>query len=217
MERGWPGVAALVETEDGSVEMAAAGLASLETRSPIRTGSAFHVCSINKTFTAVAILRLVEQGRLSLDQQVVTILDQTVVNRIPNIGRVTVAQLLDHSSGIYPTINDAAYLRTLIGDDAFTGRVWRPEEMVELATRSGNTPDARHADASGRPRPRLGHTRAGLTPPATSPSLQYLVARSRQTAARPASPPPARSRPRGRVHCRSSAYPRRDRAARTAA
>lgn len=71
------------------------------------------------------------------------ILDQPVVKRIPYIEDITVRQLLDHSSGIYPTNNDSAYIKTLIGADAFSRRVWRPEEMVELATRPENKPAAK--------------------------------------------------------------------------
>jgi len=142
MERGWPGVAVLVEHRDGKVMTAFSGLASIEANAPMMPTTGFHMCSINKTFTAVAILQLVDQGKLSLDAKVTDILDQPVVKRIPHIDEITVAQLLDHSSGIYPTNNDPAYLKTLIGGDAFTGRVWTPEEMVELATRPENKPSA---------------------------------------------------------------------------
>jgi D-alanyl-D-alanine carboxypeptidase len=143
MERGWPGVAVLVEAPDGTVQTAAAGFASLEGRMPMTPAAGFHMCSINKTFTAVAVLRLVDEGKLSLDEKVTAILDQPVVKRIPYIESITVGQLLDHSSGIYPTNNDPTYLKTLIGAEAFSGRVWKPEEMVELATRPENKPKAR--------------------------------------------------------------------------
>jgi D-alanyl-D-alanine carboxypeptidase len=135
MERGWPGVAVLVETSDGTVQTAAAGLANLERGTPMTPATGFHMCSITKTFTAVAALRLVDEGKLSLDDKVIAILDQPIVKRIPHIADITVGQLLDHSSGIYPTNNDRTYLDTLIGAGAFSGRVWRPQEMVELATR----------------------------------------------------------------------------------
>lgn len=143
MARGWPGVAVLVESADGTVQTAAAGFASLEQRTAMTPATGFQMCSINKTFTAVAILRLVDQGKLSLDEKVTAILDQPVVKRIPYIEDITVGQLLDHSSGIYPTNNDATYLKTLIGADAFSNRVWTPQEMVELATRSENKPAAK--------------------------------------------------------------------------
>ena len=62
MERGWPGVAVLVESADGTVQTAAAGSASLEQRTPMTPTAGFHMCSITKTFTAVATLRLVDEG-----------------------------------------------------------------------------------------------------------------------------------------------------------
>jgi D-alanyl-D-alanine carboxypeptidase len=147
LERGWPGVAVLVETADGKITMATAGLASIEAGAPMTRTTGFHMCSINKTFTAIAILRLVDQGRLSLAARVTDILDQPVVRAIPHIADITVAQLLDHSSGIYPTNNDPTYVSTLVGSDAFTGRVWRPEEMVALATLPANPPTARPGEA----------------------------------------------------------------------
>ena len=147
LERGWPGVAVLVEGADGKVTMATAGLAAIETGAPMTRTTGFHMCSINKTFTAIAILRLVDQGKLSLDARVTDILDQPVVRAVPNIADITVAQLLDHSSGIYPTNNDPAYISTLVGSDAFTGRVWTPEEMVALATLPANPPTARPGEA----------------------------------------------------------------------
>ena len=146
LKRGWPGVGVLIETGGGRVRIATAGLANIETRAPMTPATGFHMCSINKTFTAVAILRLVDQGKLSLDRKVISILGQPAVKRIPNIADITVAQLLDHSSGIYPTNNDPAYIKTLVGSDAFSGRVWTPEEMVELATLPENKPTAKPGD-----------------------------------------------------------------------
>jgi D-alanyl-D-alanine carboxypeptidase len=110
LQRGWPGVGVLVETASGKVNIATAGLANIETHAPMTPATGFHMCSINKTFTAVAILRLVDRGKLSLDRRVIDILKQPIVKRVPGITYVTVAQLLDHSSGIYPTNNDQPIL-----------------------------------------------------------------------------------------------------------
>jgi D-alanyl-D-alanine carboxypeptidase len=74
---------------------------------------------------------------------VIDFLPQPVVGRIPFIADVTVAQLLDHGSGIYPTNNDPAYISTLVGRDALTKRIWSPLELIELATRPENKPTAK--------------------------------------------------------------------------
>ena len=143
LQRGWPGVGVLVESANGKARIATAGLAVIESNTPMSSATGFHMCSITKSFTAMAILRLVDQGKLSLDSKVVDILDQPAVERIPNIADITVAQLLDHSSGIYPTNNDPTYVNTLVGSGAFLRRVWTPVELVELATRPENKPVAK--------------------------------------------------------------------------
>ena len=72
------------------------------------------MASITKTFTAVAVLRLVDAHKLSLGTTLKECLGEAV-GKVPNAGRITVSQLLDHSSGIYPTNNDMDYLTTVIG------------------------------------------------------------------------------------------------------
>lgn len=143
LQRGWPGVGVLIESANGKPRIATAGLAVMESNTPMSSATGFHMCSITKAFTAAAILRLIDQGKLSLQTKVVDILDQPAVKRIPNIAEITVAQLLDHSSGIYPTNNDPTYVNTLVGGDAFLGRVWTSLELVELASRPENKPAAK--------------------------------------------------------------------------
>jgi D-alanyl-D-alanine carboxypeptidase len=143
VQSGWPGVGVLVESKNGKVRIATAGLAVIESKTPLNADTRFHMCSINKTFTAVAVLRLIDQGKLSLDSKVLDVLNQAVVSRIPNIAEITVGQLLDHSSGIYPTNNDPTYVNSMIGSEAFKGRIWTPVELVELATHPENKPAAK--------------------------------------------------------------------------
>jgi D-alanyl-D-alanine carboxypeptidase len=139
VERGYPGVAMLTQSGNGETHSAAAGYSDLEKRAPLRLDDAFHMASINKVFTGVAVLRLVDEGKLSLDA---TLKDQLgeAVGRIPYADRITVSQLLDHSSGIYATNNDMDYLTTVIGRKADPARVWKPEEMIALADKDRRKP-----------------------------------------------------------------------------
>jgi D-alanyl-D-alanine carboxypeptidase len=93
------------QSPKGVIHSAAIGYSNLEKHTPLRVDDGFHMASINKTFTAVAVLRLIDQRKLSLT---VTLKGQLgdIVARIPYADQITVAQLLDHSSGIYPTNND---------------------------------------------------------------------------------------------------------------
>lgn len=72
------------------------GFADLEHRIPATAETVFEVGSVTKQFTALAIMRLVEQKKLSLSDDV-----QKLLPDVPLGGRrITVAQLLDHTSGL---------------------------------------------------------------------------------------------------------------------
>ncbi|RZJ30622.1 MAG: class A beta-lactamase-related serine hydrolase [Brevundimonas sp.] len=63
-----------------------------------RLDTRFNVASIGKMFTATAILRLVEQGRVDLDAPVLRYLPDYPAPAIA--GQITARQLLSHSSGV---------------------------------------------------------------------------------------------------------------------
>jgi CubicO group peptidase (beta-lactamase class C family) len=69
--------------------------------------SKFNLGSIDKVFTAVAILQLVEQDKLSLDDKVIDILPEYADTRIAN--QATIHQLLTHMSGMDDYMNSEYY------------------------------------------------------------------------------------------------------------
>src|SRR5207248_618380 len=65
-----PGCAVGV-TQNGSIALAKAfGLADLAHRTPITTETRFYIASISKQFTAMSIVLLAQDGRLSLDDSI---------------------------------------------------------------------------------------------------------------------------------------------------
>lgn len=81
---------------DGRVVFAEGfGYADLERRRPVTVSTAFDVASVGKQFTAAAIMRLVEDGELSLDDHIKSIVPE-VPSHFPN---ATVYELLHHTSG----------------------------------------------------------------------------------------------------------------------
>jgi D-alanyl-D-alanine carboxypeptidase len=56
----------------------------------------FRVGSVTKTFTATVVLRLVEEGKLRLDET----LDRYLPGVVPGASRITVRELLNHTSGL---------------------------------------------------------------------------------------------------------------------
>ncbi|MCL4819563.1 MAG: beta-lactamase family protein [Vicinamibacteria bacterium] len=91
-----PGAAAIV-VKDGKVLFRKAyGMANLELGVPLQPEMVFRLGSITKQFTAVAILMLAEEGRLSLSDPV-----EKFLPGYPTHGHViTIEHLLTHSSGI---------------------------------------------------------------------------------------------------------------------
>jgi D-alanyl-D-alanine carboxypeptidase len=74
------------------------GLANRETKAPVTSRTQFRVGSMDKMFTAVAALQLVEQGRLSLDAPVGAYLTDYPNKDIAS--KVTVRHLLTHTGGV---------------------------------------------------------------------------------------------------------------------
>ena len=141
IDRGYPGLAIAVQQRDAPARFAALGESDLEHHLPMRTDDAFHMASIHKTFTAVAALRLVDQGKMRLTSTLSELLGSAVAH-LPDAAKITVAQLLDHSSGIYPTNNDEEYIATILGPRADPQKVWSPAELVALASGERQKPVA---------------------------------------------------------------------------
>ena len=98
--------AALAVVKDGRLVYARGfGYSDLKKREPVKPGALFRIASISKPVTAVAILRLVQQKKLSLDERVTDIV--TLKPHTNGIGdeldkrwkTVTVRQLLHHTGG----------------------------------------------------------------------------------------------------------------------
>ena len=90
-----PGVSVAIVWDNGATWAGASGLADVDARRPVTTGTGFALASISKTFTAAVVLQLVGEGRLTLEQSVAPLL--------PALGldpRITVHMLLDHTSGL---------------------------------------------------------------------------------------------------------------------
>lgn len=76
----------------------ACGMANRTWKAPNRTNTKFNVASLGKMFTAVAVAKLAEQGKLSYDDTVGKILPDYPNKDVRE--KVTVHQLLTHTSGI---------------------------------------------------------------------------------------------------------------------
>jgi D-alanyl-D-alanine carboxypeptidase len=109
----------------------AAGVADVETRRPVRADMRHRVGSITKTFTAVAILQQVAEGRIDLDAPVARYLPDLIPGERGQA--ITVRMLLNHTShiadyvgGAFPSLMQGA--AHSLDDNRF--RTFTPEELV---------------------------------------------------------------------------------------
>jgi CubicO group peptidase (beta-lactamase class C family) len=89
-----PGLAIGIVENGEPVYVRAFGVRDLQTGEPVTVHTRFHIASLTKTFTAAAIMQLLEQQRLALDAPIAQYLPAFANSSI------TVTQLLTHSAGL---------------------------------------------------------------------------------------------------------------------
>ncbi len=94
--RNWPGIAwGVVKRGEGLVHFGHAGLADADSRRPVAPTTRFRIASMTKAFTALTIEQLAAEGRLRLDDKVVT--------HVPELkgwgDHLTITDLLHHMAG----------------------------------------------------------------------------------------------------------------------
>lgn len=122
-----PALGVAIHGERERIELAF-GSRGPERKTPITLDARFRVGTVSKLFTAVVILSLVEEDRLSLEQSVAGWFPE-----LPRGESITVGHLLQHSSGVAeyrssPFATLGAVLRP--------GRRWEPEEILRRIVRS---------------------------------------------------------------------------------
>ena len=104
-DRKIPGAVMYVSNSDGEW-LGASGVRDKESKTPMKATDGFSIASMSKTFGAVVVLKLVEDRKIDLDKTIATYLPKEVSPHIFNSSKITVRQLLNHTSGV------AEYLAT---------------------------------------------------------------------------------------------------------
>ncbi len=106
-EGAFSGAVLLAKGDDVLLAMAG-GEASKAFHVPNNVETKFNLGSMNKMFTATAVMRLIEQGRLALDDPLAKFLDETWLPREVT-GAITIRHLLTHSSGLGSYFNQTYF------------------------------------------------------------------------------------------------------------
>ncbi|HYN96123.1 MAG TPA: serine hydrolase domain-containing protein [Pilimelia sp.] len=126
-------VGALVEVRDPHGRWrGSSGVAALGTTRPVPVEGRFRVGSITKMFVATVVLQLVGEERLRLDDSV----EAWLPGAVPSGHRITVRQLLNHTSGVY----DYLYTLPLPPRPEFLDNRWRTWTATEQIQRAVANP-----------------------------------------------------------------------------
>ena len=117
-----PGATAIVVRKGEVIYKKAIGLADMELNVPLQPDMIFRIGSITKQFTAVAILQLAEQGKLSLQDDI-----KKYMPELPFKETITVEQLLNHTSGVKSYTNKPDFPSKMRTD-------MKPMEIIQLTT-----------------------------------------------------------------------------------
>ncbi|WP_260867907.1 serine hydrolase [Streptomyces sp. SAJ15] len=135
VDGGIPGVTARTRDREG-VWRGTAGVGDLRTGKPRGTEDRFRVASITKTFVATVLLQMEAEGRLRLDDTVERWLPGVVRGHGHDGRKITVRQLLNHTSGVYDYTNDDDYLKKYVYAPGFLKHRYdtrTPQEAVDVA------------------------------------------------------------------------------------
>lgn len=112
-----PGLALSIVHSDEIVYTQGYGVADPD-GTPVTPQTPFILCSLSKSFTALAIMQLVEAGEIELDASVQTYLPWFTMAGPEPAERITVRHLLTHSSGLSYLVGDKDLVNPDVSEDA---------------------------------------------------------------------------------------------------
>lgn len=107
----------LIESKGKILVKQGYGMANYELNVPNTTRTKFNIGSITKTFTATAIMQLVEKNKIGLDDTI-----DKYIPGYPNGGKIHISQLLSHKSGIPDFTDSQEFMDTV--------RLYRTPEQI---------------------------------------------------------------------------------------
>ncbi|MYT21749.1 serine hydrolase [Streptomyces sp. SID7760] len=117
-----PGVMVSLSAPGKGSYVRAFGVADKATGAPIRTDMNMRIGSVTKTFTVTALLQLVDQGKVRLDDPI-----GMYVAGVPNGDRITLRQLAEMRSGLFNYSEDEGFFKALTTDPR---RPFTPQELL---------------------------------------------------------------------------------------
>jgi D-alanyl-D-alanine carboxypeptidase len=113
VQKGLPGISIAMYSPEG-YWLGAAGYAQIETQTLMQPCHLQYSQSVAKTYMAVAILKLYEEGKIDLDEKISKYLPQDIYSKITDADKISVRMLLNHTSGIPEYNSNPQYVSFLL-------------------------------------------------------------------------------------------------------
>ena len=122
-----PGLSIAIVEGDETVYVRGFGFRNLSSGLPATPRTLYGIGSVTKSFTAMAVMKLVEEGKISLDDPV----EKYIPVKLRPLGEtVSVHHLLTHSSGVPALAYAEAFIRGVLGLDNHWLPVSSPEDII---------------------------------------------------------------------------------------
>lgn len=153
--RGVPGVQAYVR-QGKSQWTGTAGVASIEQSTAMNLTRRFRLASITKLMTYATVMELVKTGRFQLSDRAMKLVPPGTLDGIPFADEITVAQLLDHTSGLHNFNGEESrdFFTDLFSDPERGARLWTAAELLAYARKAERRP-------TGRPGEKMSYSSTG--------------------------------------------------------
>ncbi len=135
---GIPGVTAVVHSESQGFFAGASGVVNIENGQALELCHTFRVASLTKTFMATAILQLAASGQVNLEAPISDYLDDHVLQDLDKAYETTVAELLNHTSGIANYDDNSRFVAQVLNEP---GEPISVGERLDFARALGGTRD----------------------------------------------------------------------------
>lgn len=120
-----PGAIVGVWTRDDGLWLRAFGKSDIFSGKDLRWNEKMRIGSITKTFTATVALQLIQDRKIRLDEPLAN-----YIPAIPQAAKITIRQLLNHTSGIFDYTSDKDFWPKVFANPLKT---WSPQELVDIA------------------------------------------------------------------------------------
>ena len=124
--KGLPGISALIRDSNG-VWAGASGKADIGQDIDMSPCIVSKAASVTKTFIGTLTLKLVEEGKLGLDDPLTKWLPEEVLDRVKNTNSCTIRQLMNHTTGIADIIDDSEFYLSVLN---YPNKNHTPEQLI---------------------------------------------------------------------------------------